>query len=98
MAKKLLKGKTQSGFSFPIDPARLNDMRFIEALSEREDMDDVAAVMFLPKLIKMVLGEEQKNKLYHHVEKDGIVDPAKVSSELEEIFNIANEKSAEVKN
>ena len=98
MAKKLLKGKTKSGFSFTIDPAKLYDMRFIEALSEHEDMSDHEALMFLPKLLTMVLGDEQKGKLYHHIEKDGFVDPAKVETELEEIFKIANEKSADVKN
>jgi hypothetical protein len=98
MAKKLLKGKTQSGFSFTIDPAKLYDMRFIEALSEHEDMNDHEALMFLPKLLTMVLGDEQKGKLYHHIEKDGFVDPQKVETELGEIFKIASAKNEEVKN
>ena len=92
-----IKGKTQSGFSFTVDVRRMRDIRFIELLAESEKGENPTLV--LPRLVKMVLGDQQKEKLYKHLEdKDGFVDSTAVEAEMVEVFNIVKEKSEEVKN
>lgn len=56
MAKKKepIKGTTSSGFSYVIDPERLDDYRLFELLSEA--MEDAIK---MPKFVDKVLGEEQ---------------------------------------
>lgn len=88
----MIKGKTKSGYSFSIDENRLKDMRFIELLSEVDTNP-----LLLPKMITFVLGSEQKEKLYKHVEKDDCVSVDDVSKEIEEIFKITEEKSNQAK-
>lgn len=87
----MVKGETKSGFKFQLNEEAMNDMEFIEFLAKTEE-----SVTALPKVIEMVLGENQKKKLYDHIRtKDGRVPLEAVNNEISEIFDIAGE---EVKN
>lgn len=87
----MVKGETKSGFKFQLNEEAMNDMEFIELLAKTEE-----SVTALPKVIEMVLGEDQKKKLYDHIRtKDGRVPLEAVNDEISEIFDIAGE---EVKN
>ena len=88
----MIEGKTTTGFKFKFNENRLKDMRFIEILSEVDSNP-----LLLPKMVTFVLGKELKDKLYEHVEKDGIISVEDVSKEMEEIFCIAGKGSEEVK-
>ena len=61
----MVKGTTASGFKYSVDPALLTDMEFVELAGEVQDNGAL-----LPKLIKAILGEEQKKALYDHVRDD----------------------------
>ncbi len=89
----MIEGKTTTGFKFKFNENKLKDMRFIEILSEVDTNP-----LLLPKMVTFVLGKELKDKLYEHVEKDGIISVEDISVEMEEIFRIAKEKSEELKN
>lgn len=90
MAK--IKGITTSGFNFTLDPEDMNDMRVIEALAEVEKGN----VLYVIDLIKLMLGEKQKEALYKHVaNKEGKVSPELCMAEIKEIFEKAGN---EVKN
>lgn len=90
MAK--IKGITTSGFNFTLDPEDMNDMRVIEALAEVEKGN----VLYVIDLIKLMLGEKQKEALYKHVSnKEGKVSPELCMAEIKEIFEKAGN---EVKN
>ncbi len=79
----MVKGTTASGFKYSVDPALLTDMEFVELAGEVQDNGAL-----LPKLIKAILGEEQKKALYDHVRDDsGRVSVTAVSDEIVEIFN-----------
>ena len=89
------KGVTSSGFRFEFDEQRLDDMRFVDILSEVLDestpeFDKLAGVS---KLITMLLGREMKNALYEHIGEahDGRVPRSEVESELEQIMAGAGE-------
>lgn len=89
MANKnnLIKGKTTSGFPFTISKNTLNDMRIVEAIGMLDKDPTKIAV-----LVRLVLGDEQTEKLYKHVEeKDKTVPIDKVSDVIFEIFQSVQE-------
>lgn len=78
MAKK----KTSTGFSYEIDEKALNNFELLDMLGDLEENP-----LLLPKIIKLILGEEQKKALYDHVrDKDGTVPTDRIEEELTEIF------------
>lgn len=85
-------GITNSGFNFNIDTEAMNDMRVIDALSEIEKGN----VLQVTNLIKIMLGEKQKERLYKHIaDGEGKVSPEKCMAEIKEIFE---KLGAETKN
>jgi len=89
----MVKGKTETGFSFSIDPDVVRDMEFIELAAASKDDG-----LMLPALITRVLGEKQKKALYDHVRnKKGLVMVEDISTELEQILLAVN-GDAETKN
>ena len=88
-----MQGKTSSGFKFEVNEDAVKSMEFIDLVS---DMDEKPTM--IGKVIKFMLGEDQKEKLYKHVRGDKKYTPAKdVNKEVEEIFDIINE-APETKN
>ena len=85
----MLKGNTKSGFQYEVTDETLNDFQLIEVLA---DVDKNP--LLLPKLVKMLLGDEQKEKLMDHLRTEkGSVPLDAVSVEIMEIF-----QSGQVKN
>lgn len=85
----MLKGKTESGFYFEIDETALDDMEFVEALADLEE-----DALKLPKVCNMLLGKEQKAKLYDHLRNEhGKVPASAVSSAIVEIMLVAGEST-----
>ena len=88
-----MQGTTKSGFKFEVNEEAVKSMEFIDLVS---DMDEKPTM--IGKVIKFMLGEDQKEKLYKHVRCDKKYTPAKdVNKEVEEIFDIINE-APETKN
>lgn len=85
----MTKGTLDSGFEFEIDETRLDDMRFLEDLAAMDENP-----LLMPRVIEKMLGKEQKERLYTHLEKDGKVSIADFSAAISEIF----EKSSKLKN
>lgn len=85
----MVNGKTKTGFEFEFDELRLDDMEFIEVAAAVDEN-----VTLLPKLLTMVLGEEQKKRLYDHLRtEDGRVPTQAVADAIEEIFGAAGDLS-----
>lgn len=61
----MVKGTTETGFKFEIDPDVIRDMEFIELLAEA--MEDGSK---LPAVLVSALGKSQKKALYDHVRND----------------------------
>lgn len=81
MSKKI-KGKTQSGFAYEIEEARLNNYELLEAIGELEDNP-----MVISKMVIMLLGKEQTNRLKDHLrDEEGLVPVDKMTEEITEIF------------
>jgi len=81
MSKKI-KGKTQSGFAYEIEEARLNNYELLETIGELEDNP-----MVISKMVIMLLGKEQTNQLKDHLrDEEGLVPVEKMTEEITEIF------------
>jgi len=83
----MIQGKTKTGFEFKINDAVLNDYELLELFS---DVDENP--LLVPKVVKMILGKEQKDALIEHVRNDKGVAPAdKIAEELEDILTSSNQ-------
>lgn len=77
------KKKTSTGFAYSIDENVLNNFELLDLFAEVDENP-----LLLPKLLKMLLGEETKKALYDHVRlEDGTVPADAISRELLEILN-----------
>jgi hypothetical protein len=84
------KGTTSTGFEFEIDIRRLDDMELIDIMAE---VDENA--LLLTKMCRMILGDEQKKRLYDHLRTDEAgfsrVPVDALTNEITEIFKLAEE-------
>ena len=86
----MIQGITKTGFNFKIEDAVLNDYELLELFAEVDENP-----LLVPKLVKMILGEDQKNRLIDHVRNEnGVAGVDKISIELENILT----SSSEIKN
>lgn len=80
--KKTISGETKSGFSYSIEEAHLNNYELLETIGELEDNP-----MVISKMVVMLLGKEQTNKLKDHLrDEEGLVPVEKMTEEITEIF------------
>lgn len=85
----MIKGTLESGFDYEVDENNLDDMRLFDDLAAMEENPLVTI-----RVIEKILGKEQKEKLYKHLEKDGRVPTKDFSDALSEII----EKTSQLKN
>ena len=79
----MITGKTASGFAFSVEEKALDDMELVEALAEVEQTPTA-----LPKVLRLLLGEEQKRALYDFLrQKDGRVPVQAVTDAVLDIFH-----------
>lgn len=80
----MFKGKTNTGFSFEISDSALNNMELIDAIADAEDGN----VLSMSAVSRLLLGSDQKKRLYDHVRlEDGTIPAEAFSAELISIFN-----------
>ena len=78
-----MKGKTSTGFEFDIEDERLDDMELVDIMAEIDENP-----LLMPKLCKMLLGEEQKKRMYDHLRsEDGRVPIEATTNAIQEIFD-----------
>lgn len=81
---------TYEGLNLEIDKDVLDNMELVDALAEMQGDDDVLAVS---KVAKMILGAENRKKLYEHLRTEkGTVPVAKVAAAVHEIFRAMGEE------
>ena len=86
----MLKGTTKSGFCYEVSDEAMNNFELIEVLAE-VDTDPLQ----LPRLVKMLLGDEQKKKLADHLRTEsGTVPLDSISVEIMEIFQSGSLKNS----
>lgn len=76
-------GKTKTGFPFCVKKRTLQSMNLLEALAEAEEGNPLAVA----KVVNLILGAEQKKKLYEHLAgEDGLVMAEDVNLVITEIM------------
>lgn len=84
----MIKGVTRSGFEFCVNRKAINNMRLIEALATSTSDNPLEYA----KVVRMIFGEEQKERLYDHLQdEDGIVTIEAVSEAIADVFAAAGE-------
>jgi hypothetical protein len=79
----MINGITENGFVFEITDERADNMELIDALA---DIDD-GNLLAVSKVLTLLLGPEQKKKMYDFVRtEDGIVSAQTVSEMIVEIL------------
>lgn len=79
----MISGVTKNGFAFEIMDERADNMELIDALA---DIDD-GNLLAVSKVLTLLLGPEQKKKMYNFVRtEDGIVSAQTVSEMIVEIL------------
>ena len=80
----MVEGKLKSGYEYKIENHVLDNMELLDAIAEVDQNP-----MVLSKVLKMLLGEEQRKKLYDHLRdpKNGNVPIVAVSDAVAEIFS-----------
>lgn len=79
----MISGVTKNGFAFEIADERADNMELIDAMA---DIDD-GNILAVSKVLTLLLGPEQKKKMYDFVRtEDGIVSAQTVSEMIVEIL------------
>lgn len=84
----MIQGKTNSGFKFEIDENQLKNYEFVELVAEVDENE-----LLMPKLLKLLLGNQVEALKDHIRDENGIVPIEKMVEEIKDIF-----KNAQVKN
>lgn len=77
----MIKGTTSSGFEFEIDEKQLKNYEFVELISEVDENE-----LLMPKILKMLLGDQVEALKNHVRDEDGIVPIEKMVQEIKDIF------------
>ena len=88
------KYKTSSGFEYEINTQNLNDMTIIDGLITMNDatVQEHIRVVAMIRVLRGLLGEEQKDALYAHViQKEGQAKTEAIGRELREIIESLDE-------
>lgn len=79
----MVTGKTESGFEYTLDEEALDDYELLEILSEIDNGND----SLIPKVARLILGNEQLNDLKEHVRNEkGKVPATKMIEEITQII------------
>lgn len=80
----MIEGKLKSGFEYKIEDHVLDNMELLDEVSEVDENP-----LVLSKVLKMLLGTEQRKKLYDHLRdpQNGNVSIVAVSKAVAEIFS-----------
>ena len=86
----MIKGKTKSGFQFEIKDEDLTNYDLLEVMAEVDTNQ-----LLLPRLLKLLLGEDQKRALIDHIrDESGRVPLDTLSEVVAEIFATGEAKNS----
>lgn len=83
-----MQGITKNGFEYNIDERILSDWRFTSIAAKVEGGSTVEKIGAAQKMVEMIFGEEQLNKLIDHIasQNDGFVPADEVMNTAKEII------------
>lgn len=85
----MIQGETNSGFKFEIDENQLKNYEFVELVAEVDENE-----LLMPKLLKLLLGDQVEALKDHIRDESGIVPIEKMVTEIKDIFENAQVKNS----
>ena len=83
-----ISGITKTGFAYQIHEEALDDMELLDAIAEIDGNP-----LAISKVLKMLLGEQQRKELYDHLRgEDGRVSVKAVSEAIADIFSSSGQQ------
>lgn len=83
----MISGKTKTGFEFEVDARIKNDWRVVQAIADIQSKDESVVVPAMVNLIKLIIGEQEKELLEHIAESnDGFVPTTALYAEISDIL------------
>lgn len=80
----MIQGTTTSGFSYELDDNTMNNMELVDAMAE---LDEGGHPFALSRVCLLLLGKQQRKRLYDHIRaEDGKVPPKAMGEEIAEII------------
>lgn len=80
----MITGTTKSGFSYELGDNVMNNMELVDAMAE---LDEGGNPFALSRVCLLLLGKEQRKRLYDHIrQEDGTVPPKAMGEEIAEII------------
>lgn len=80
---ELIKGKTESGFEYTLDPEKVDNYELLEAIAAFEVDGD--GLQF-PKVLNLLLGDQVKALKEHVRNENGVIKTKDLIKEVAEIF------------
>lgn len=84
---KSFKGTTKTGFTFDISMERMENYEVVETIAEIDENP-----LVLPRLLKLLLGDQVAALKDHVRGEDGMVPTQKLMDEVRDIFESQNVK------
>lgn len=84
---KSFKGTTKTGFPFDISMERMENYEVVETIAEIDENP-----LVLPRLLKLLLGDQVAALKDHVRDEDGMVPTQKLMDEVRDIFESQNVK------
>lgn len=84
---KSFKGTTKTGFPFDISMERMENYEVVETIAEIDENP-----LVLPRLLKLLLGDQVATLKDHVRGEDGMVPTQKLMDEVRDIFESQNVK------
>ena len=82
----MIEGKTRGGFAFSLKESAMDDMELVDALAEASSDNPLE----ISRVVRLLLGDEQRKRLYEFLRgDDGVVPASRVSETIVEIFTAA---------
>ena len=80
----MIEGKTKTGFAYQLDDDAMNNMELVDAMAE---LDDGVHPFALSRVCLLLLGKDQRRRLYDHIRtEDGRVPPQAMGEEIADII------------
>lgn len=78
----MIKGTTKTGFDYEVSDERANNYELLELFDELEDNPAI-----MPRVVKLLLGNDQASKLKDHVRnEEGLVPAEQMGEEIKDIL------------
>lgn len=83
--------KTKSGFVCDVNTKKIKDWRFIKLVGKADTDNEIEGMKASTEILSFLLSKKDEERLYKHVEKDGVAAYEDVLLEIKDILKFCGE-------